>query len=212
MVWGSRTPPDTSFRALGGSSEGGPPCARIRTTALTRTAWKLALQRSSWATVSPQVSPLGGAAPEPPGYLEHDDVECAIVIPAVQPGTAMTAHGDVDRCPSDTGPRTVRRKLCRAPPILALDNKNPIRVGRSSLAARPATAGTNLSHDRRCRLSAGGRPRRTAPLFVQYFHQAPPPRRRPGSMAPPASYLKHGSRPSPACAKLKLRFGEGRPG
>src|SRR5580693_4346853 len=36
---------------------------------------------------------LRGAAPEPPGYLTHDDVP-VYRGRAVQPGTAMTAHGD----------------------------------------------------------------------------------------------------------------------
>src|SRR5580700_8251012 len=39
---------------------------------------------------------LRGAAPEPPGYLTHDDVP-VYRGRAVQPGTAMTAHGDGGR-------------------------------------------------------------------------------------------------------------------
>src|SRR5208282_597606 len=54
-------------------------------------------------------SSLGGAAPETPGYLTHDDVPGGLLYcaRAVQPGTAMTAHGDEVRCHMRVGPASL---------------------------------------------------------------------------------------------------------
>ena len=66
----------------------------------------------------------------------------------------MTAHGDGDRYLADTGPPTAYPKS-QTPPIIALDNKTLIRVGRPSLAALPPQAAINLAADRSLRASTG---------------------------------------------------------
>src|SRR3989442_5694102 len=82
------------------TTDGGSIPSAIRNNSVSRiasTSSGAAALRPSW---------LGGAAPEPPRYLTHDDAPSAAVYcgRAVQPGTAMTAHGDEVRCHTGAGP------------------------------------------------------------------------------------------------------------
>src|ERR1700745_1603922 len=82
------------------------------------------------------------ALPQTPGYLTHDDAHGVSVYHrrAVQPGTAMTAHGDEVR--GFTGCRTCFLRLSRNARAhhprnskKPLDSENPIQ-GRISAQAR----------------------------------------------------------------------------
>src|ERR1700747_360420 len=73
---------------------------------------------TSSGAASPRPSWLGGAAPEPPGYLTHDDAPGVSVYRGrvVQPGTAMTAHGDEVRCHTGAGPFSAALRRTHSPP------------------------------------------------------------------------------------------------
>jgi len=88
----------------------------------------------------------------------------------------MTAHGDGDRYLADTGPPTAYPKS-QTPPIIALDNKTLIRVGRSSLAAGRLKAGITCPRDSFVPASAGKaarNDRREMPKMLPMARVTPP--------------------------------------